>query len=209
MMSLLVALSIGLTASAPGVKIFGEEKLVYWREAAAGHNRFAYYLGKVLSTLPRMLFACFHFSVMFLVLSTPRISWGAAFITNLLYFYCVYGLASCVSMVCRREDGPLLAVMASLIVGVLSGAAPRLSKAQQWHLVWLWRASPGTWLSEAYFNGNVKPYDYLYNIDTARQALGYLFDHFGRDLVLLFAIGTIYRIVAFLGLRFMFPSKQR
>lgn len=30
-MSLLVGLAVGLTASAPGVKIFGEEKLVYWK----------------------------------------------------------------------------------------------------------------------------------------------------------------------------------
>lgn len=116
-MALLVGVAIGLTASAPGVKVFGEKKLVYWREAAAGHNRLAYYIGKVLSTGPRMFLACFHLSTMFLLLSTPRISWGAAFLANFLYFYCIYGLASCISMATRREDGPLLSVMASLIVG--------------------------------------------------------------------------------------------
>lgn len=209
MMALLVALSIGLTASAPGVKIFGEEKLIYWREAAAGHNRFAYYLGKVLSTTPRMILACLHFSVLFLLLATPQISWINAFIAHLLYFYCIYGLSSCISMVARREDGPLLAVMASLIVGVLSGASPRLAKARAWHLVWLWRASPGVWLAEIYFDQNVRPLAYLYDVEQARKSIGFLFDQFGKDLILLFCIGTIYRVVAFLGLRFMFPSKQR
>lgn len=208
-MALLVALAIGLTASAPGVKVFGEEKLVYWREAAAGHNRLAYYIGKVLSTGPRMILACFHFSTMFLLLSTPRIGWGAAFVANLFYFYSIYGLASCLAMVTRREDGPLLSVMSSLIVGVLSGTSPQLGKVRSWHLQWLWRASPGTWLAEGYFNQNLQPYAYLYQIDLARQATGYRLGHFALDLGMLVAIGTIYRIVAFFGLRFMYPSKQR
>jgi len=118
-MSLLTGLAIGLIASAPGVKVFGEEKLVYWREAAAGHNRFAYYLGKVISAFPRMILACLHFTILFMFFATPLMAWMHAFIANFLYFYCIYGLASCISMVTRREDGPLLAVMSSLIVGKL------------------------------------------------------------------------------------------
>ena len=196
-MSLLVGVSIGLTASPPGVKIFGEEKLVYWREAAAGHNRCAYYVGKVLSTVPRMVLANLHFSTMFLLLSTLRMSWGTAFITNLLYFYCVYGLASCISMTTRREDGPLLAVMTSLIIGVLNGMSPSLRRVRSWHMQWLWRCSPGTWLSEAYFHQNVSPLRYLYQIDRAAEYVGYHLNHFQRDLVMLFVLGTLYRILAF------------
>lgn len=208
-MALLVGLAIGLTASAPGVKIFGEEKLVFWREAASGHNRFAYYIGKVLSTIPRMILANFHFTTMFYLLSTPRITYMDAFVANLLYFYCIYGLASVVSMATRREDGPLLAVMASLIVGVLNGMSPRLSKVRDWHMIWLWRSSPGTWLSEAYFTQNLTPLAYLYDIDTARKSTGYLLNDYAQDLLLMLAIGTVYRVVAFLGLRFMWRNKQR
>jgi hypothetical protein len=138
-MALLVGLAIGPIASAPGVKIFREEKFVFWREPAAGHNRFAYYLGKVIFTVPRMVLANFHFSTFFLLLATPRIAWQAAFTCNLLYFYCIYGLASVISMVTRREDGPLLAVISSLIIGVLSGMSPTLVKVRSWHMVWLWR----------------------------------------------------------------------
>jgi ABC-type multidrug transport system ATPase subunit len=208
-MSLLVGLSIGLTASAPGVRIFGEEKLVYWREAAAGHNRFAYYIGKVLSTIPRMVLANFHFTTMFMLLTTPVIGWFPAFAANLLYFYCIYGLASCISMVTRREDGPLLAVMMSLIVGVLNGMSPTLKKVRSWHIVWIWRASPGTWLAEAYFTENITPLASIYRIQDARDALGYLLNKFSDDLLMLLVIGTALRIFAFLGLRFMWRAKQR
>ncbi|KAB8293844.1 hypothetical protein EYC80_009325 [Monilinia laxa] len=208
-MALLVGLAIGLTASAPGVKVFGEEKLVYWREAAAGHNRFAYYMGKVISTIPRIFLANFHFTVFFALMATPRISWADMFAANLLYFWCIYGLASCVSMVTRREDGPLIAVMSSLIVGVLNGMSPSLVKVRDWHMIWLWRATPGTWLTEGYFTQNLTPMNHLYNVESVKEVLGYHVGHFTKDMVMLFALGAAYRVVAFLGLRFMYGHKQR
>ncbi|KAI4178861.1 MAG: hypothetical protein LQ346_007331, partial [Caloplaca aetnensis] len=179
LMALLVAIAIGLIASSPGVKIFGEEKLVYWREASSGHNRLAYYLGKVLSTFPRMLVANLHFTASFMLLATPRIDWGAAFAANLLYFYTIYGLASILSMCARREDGPLLAVMASLIVGVLNGMSPSLSVVADWHMSWFWRALPGTWLAEAYFEKNVGGLAYLYGVEHASRASGFRLGKFG------------------------------
>ena len=208
-MSLLVGLATGIIASSPGVKIFGEEQLMYAREASSGHNRFAYYLGKVLSTLPRMIIPNLHFTMVFMYLATPRISWGAAFTANLLYFYCIYGLASCVSMVTRREDGPLIATVTSLIVGMISGVKPSLRTVAGWHMTWLWKASPGTWLSEAYFTENVTPYRYLYQIDLAASGTGYTLGRFGLDLATLFLLGTMYRVIAFGALRLFNRSSGR
>lgn len=200
-MSLLIGVACGMIASPPGVKIFGEEKLIYIREASSGHNRFAYYIGKVLSTLPRMILSNVHFTMLFMYLATPRISWGAAFIANLLYFYCIYGLSSCVSMVTRRGDGPLIATMTSLVVGIISGVKPSLHTVGGWHMTWLWRASPGTWLSEAYFTEDVTPYGYLYQIDQAASGTGFKLGHYSFDLGVLFMLGTLYRVIAFGALR--------
>jgi hypothetical protein len=52
------------------------------------------------------------------------------------------------------------------------------------------------------------PLRYLYDIDTATTSVGYLLGKFEEDLLLMLAIGTIYRVVAFLGLRFMWRNKQ-
>ncbi|KAI4251105.1 MAG: hypothetical protein LQ352_005054, partial [Teloschistes flavicans] len=196
-MALLVGIAVGLIASSPGVKVFGEEKLVYNREAASGHNRLAYYTGKTLSTLPRMVVANVHFTAAFLLLGTPRIAWPAAFCANLVYFWCVYGLAAMVSMLARREDGPLLAVMASLIVGVLNGMSPTLTTVRGWRLEWLWRALPGTWLAEAYFEKNVGGWGGLYDVADASEASGYRLGKFGWDCVVLAIVGGIYRVLAF------------
>lgn len=196
-MALLVAIAIGLVAAAPGVKILSEETILHRREAEAGHSRIAYFIAKVLSAFPRMIVGCLHFSAPMLLLSTPIIAWYTAFAANLVYFYCIYGLASVVSMTVRREDAPLLATMMSLIVGILSGAAPSLSKVKQWHLEWLWRMSPGTWLGELYFGQLVKPREYLYNTELASRITGYHLDWLWSNVGVLAGIGTAYRLIAF------------
>ncbi|KAH7160760.1 hypothetical protein EDB81DRAFT_839237 [Dactylonectria macrodidyma] len=199
-LALLMAIAIGLVAGAPGVKSFSEETLLHRREAEAGHSRLAYFVAKILSVLPRMTLGCFHFTTLVLVLSVPIINYNIAFLANLLYFYCIYGLASCVSMVVRREDAPLFATMISLIVGILSGAAPPLAQVKKWHLEWLWRASPGVWLAELYFGQLVAPFEYLFNVEAASTVTGFHLDWKWINILVLFGIGSVYRVLAYIGM---------
>ncbi|KAM0297798.1 hypothetical protein HYE67_003282 [Fusarium culmorum] len=198
--ALLIAIAIGLVAGAPGVKLFSEEMLLYRREAEAGHSRLAYFLAKVVSVFPRMALGCLHFTVPLFLLSTPIVDWGLAFLVNVLYFYCIYGLASIISMVVRREDAPLFATMISLITGILSGSAPPLASVRDWHMEWLWRASPATWLAELYFGQLVAPFSYLYSVDIAAEKTGYHLDRKWLNIGILVAIGTLYRLIAFAGM---------
>ncbi|TKA31766.1 hypothetical protein B0A50_01844 [Salinomyces thailandicus] len=206
---LLGAMAIGLAASAPGFWIFGEEKLMYYRETASGHSRSAYYVGKLLSTLLRIGLSSLHFTVFFGILATPLISFPKMYAANMMYFWCIYGLASVVSMVVKREDGPLIAVLASLIIGVLGGVAPPLSKVKTWHMEWFWRSSPGVWFAEAYFTENLMPLGYLYQLELASDSVGYTLGRFGLDIWVLFLIGVVYRIIAYFGLIMIHRDKQR
>lgn len=199
-LSLLMGVAIGLISAAPGVRVFSEEMLMHRREAEAGHSRLAYFVAKVLCVLPRMLVACMHFTAITLVLARPVIPWGVAFVANLGYFWCVYGMSSIISMVAKREDAPLLATMASLILGILCGAAPTLAQVSKWNMVWLWRMSPGVWLSEIYFGELVRPFEYLYQTDLAAAVMGYKLDATGRNIGVLIAIGVVYRLIAYVGL---------
>lgn len=199
-LSLLMGVAIGLISAAPGVRVFSEEMLLHRREAEAGHSRLAYFVAKVLCVLPRMLVACLHFSAITLVLAKPVIPWGIAFLANLGYFWCVYGMSAVISMVAKREDAPLLATMASLILGILCGAAPTLAQVSKWNLVWLWRMSPGVWLSELYFGELVRPFGYLYQTDMAAAAMGYSLNSTWRNIGVLVAIGVAYRLIAYAGL---------
>ena len=101
---------------------------------------------------------------------------------NLMYFWDIYGLASVVSMVVKREDGPLIAVLASLVIGVLGGVAPPLSKVKTWHMEWFWRLGPGVWFTEAYVTENYTPLGYLYELDLAAEYLGYTLRQYGLDI---------------------------
>jgi len=179
---LLGAMAIGLAASAPGFWVFGEEKLMYYRETASGHSRSAYYLGKLLSTLLRIGLSSLHFTVFLGILATPLISFPMMYAANLMYFWCIYGLASVVSMMVKREDGPLIAVLASLIIGVMGGVAPPLSKVKMWHMEWFWRMSPGVWFTEAYFTENLMPMAYLYQVELAAKSVGFTLGQFGLDI---------------------------
>jgi ABC-type multidrug transport system ATPase subunit len=181
-LGLLGGMAIGLAASAPGFWVFGEEKMIYWRETASGHSRSAYYVGKLLSTLPRIVLSSLHFTIFLSVLATPLIGFTQMYAANLMYFWCIYGLASCIAMVVKRENGPLLAVLASLIIGILGGVAPPLRQVKEWHMEWFWRMSPGVWFTEAYFSQNLLPLAYLYQIDLAADAVGYTLDQAGLDI---------------------------
>lgn len=206
-LGLLSAMAIGLASSAPAVWVFGEEVLMFQRESSSGHSKSAYYIGKVLSTFPRITLAALHYTVMIGVLATPLISFQDMYAANLLYFYAIYGLSSVVSMLVKREDGPLLAVLLSLILGVLGGVAPPLSKVKEWHMEWFWRLSPGVWFTEAYWTKMVSPMGYLWDVKLATQTIGFNLGDFGKDLALIFVIGTSYRVLAY-ALLILFRKRQ-
>lgn len=199
-LSMLTGLAVGLISSAPGVRVFSEEILMQRREADAGHSQMAYFVAKVLATLPRILCACLHFSVVLLFLGRLAIPWGVAFAANLCYFWCIYGVAGLISLLAKREDAPLLATMASLILGILCGAAPNLAQVANWKLLWLWRMSPGVWLTELYFGELVSPTGYLYQTELAAQAMGLDLDATARNLGILLALGVAYRLMAYVAL---------
>lgn len=199
-LSMLTGLAVGLISSAPGVRVFSEEILMQRREADAGHSQIAYFVAKVLATMPRILCACTHFSVVLLFLGRLAVPWGVVFAANLCYFWCIYGVAGLISLLAKREDAPLLATMVSLILGILCGAAPNLAQVANWKLLWLWRMSPGVWLTELYFGELVRPTGYLYQIELAAQAMGLSLDATARNLGVLLALGVAYRLMAYVAL---------
>jgi hypothetical protein len=94
----LVGTAIALAAAPAGVKIYGEEKVVFWREASSGHNRLAYYLGKMMASLPRMSIAALHFASFFHMVSRPIISFESQYSMIVLQYFGVYGLSTILSM---------------------------------------------------------------------------------------------------------------
>ena len=208
-LGLMSGLAIGLAGAPSGVKVFGDEKLVYWREAASGHSRSAYYVAKVVSTFPRIALSSLHFTVFFTLLCTPTIALSHSYLIIMLNFYCVYGLASVVSMVVSKENGALLSVVVCMIMATFCGYGPNLRRAIQWKVDFWWRMCPGTWFAEAWVTKNLEPLRYLYDVDQMTEVMGYRLGWFGWDCLALVVIGAVYRAIAFAGLVGIDQAKQR
>ncbi|KAI7277956.1 hypothetical protein KC345_g6268 [Hortaea werneckii] len=182
-LGLLAGMSIGLCASAPGYWVLGAGRETSVRERRAGSSVVADFLGKQVGVLLRLVGGSFHFTVVLDLLASPRMGWARGWGVNVGYFWCIYGLAGVVSVgVRRKEDGPLVAVLGSLVIGVLGGVAPPLSRVKEWGVEWFWRLSPGVWFAEAYFTENLEPLGGLYRVDLASRTVGYTLGRFGVDV---------------------------
>jgi len=209
MISMLMGMAVGLAGSPAGVKTFGEERLVFFREAAAGHNRVGYYIGKMVSMFYREIVAALHFSMIYHVLCRPLIPYSHLFLVVFLLWFCVYGLAAVVSMFVKRENASLLAVVACLFAGVFNGFGPNLQNARSWGLLWFWDISYGRWLSEALFTEEVYPFRDVYDVQVSADFYGYKLNNFGLNCVYGFLIGCALHTGGLLSMLFTKRQRQR
>jgi ABC-type multidrug transport system ATPase subunit len=135
---MLVGIAVSLAAAPAGVKVFAEDLQVYWRNAASGHNVFAYYLGKTFASFYRLALASLHFAGILFFLSSPTIGFEIEFGVIFLFFFGVYSLSAFVSMVVRRENATLLAVIIALFSSVFCGYGLTIKDATRWGIYFVW-----------------------------------------------------------------------
>jgi energy-coupling factor transporter ATP-binding protein EcfA2 len=199
---LFMNVAVGLAASAAGVRTFGDERVIYWREAASGHNRASYFLGVTLSVLYRIALAALHFVIMLYVVGMPMASLGRMYLICLGIYFAVYGLGSLISMIFDRKDAPLTAVIATLVAAIMSGFItlfPYELKA----------ISYAFWSSEAYYAGEVAPFANIYDLDLGSNTWDYNLDRFGVDMGAMIGLGVGYRVVAFIFMIILHRDKQK
>ncbi|RKP14681.1 hypothetical protein BJ684DRAFT_8159 [Piptocephalis cylindrospora] len=208
-MCMLISMSISVSGSPAAVRTFGEEKSVYWREAASGHSKVAYFTGKVLSTLYRIGLGALHYTAFYHTISRTDPDLSTIFPLVLLQFFCVYGVSEIVSIIVSRANGPLLASILCLILSVFNGYGPNLHETSDWRLQWVWEMSYTRWFAEAYFFKYVEPYRGLYMVDVSADYYGYTLDRYGMDVALTFIIGVVLRILGYVALRMTNRQHQR
>ncbi|KAJ3099222.1 hypothetical protein HDU97_003331 [Phlyctochytrium planicorne] len=166
---MLVGISIALAGGPSGVKVFGEEKPVYWRETASGHNSFSYYVGKTISVFYRLTLSSLHFTALYYLLASPPIPLQYQIAFNLLNFFCVYGVAAVISMLVRRENAPLLAVVIGLFSAVFCGFGLTLDAATKGGYIFVFNLGGNRWAAESQFTLWTRPtrdvYDQVYGAD--------------------------------------------
>ncbi|KAJ3266288.1 hypothetical protein HDU77_001777 [Chytriomyces hyalinus] len=198
MYGMLIGISISLAATPSGVKVFSEEKAVYLREAEAGHNSTAYFIGKNISTTYRVLLSSAHFVAIFYYLSQPPIDLGIEYVLIFLNFLGAYGLGMIVSMLVRRENAPLLAVTTALISEVLCGFGPTLKFASKNGIMFLYDIGVNRWMAEAQYALWVEAFSNIADLPIAGNAFGYVFGKTGFNIGIMVVVCVAYRVVTYL-----------
>ncbi|KAJ3413478.1 hypothetical protein HDV05_007923 [Chytridiales sp. JEL 0842] len=209
LLGLLIGIAIALAGAPAGVKVFGEEKTVYWREAGAGHNKLAYYVGKTLSVIPRIAVSAAHFTALFYILAKPQYGVGWQYALVFLNFFGVYGMAVIVSLLVRRENAPLLAVIVGLFSAVFCGYGPTLSSAKSGGYIFLFNIGVNRWAAEAQYDLTIQPYSHLFNIEFSNAFFGYESGYVTRNLLVMLALGIGYRLVGFVLMVVLNRDKQK
>ena len=195
---LYVALAIAVAASPAGVKIFGEERDIYFREASSGHNTLSYYLGKTCAVAFRVLVGAFHFTSIFHLLARPAQDYFTLLWLVLCQYFCIYGLAAITSMLVARENSALLGVICALIVSCLNGYGPNLHQGEQWGLGWLQAMSFSRWAAEGFFHAETFSYRNHFMVTEVSAGIwGYTMDRFGFDVFMMVMLGLVERAVAY------------
>ncbi|KAJ3263491.1 hypothetical protein HDU77_010608 [Chytriomyces hyalinus] len=208
-LGLLVGMACGLAGAPAGVKVFAEEQTVYWREAANGHNKFSYFLGKAVASIYRFLISSLHFAALFVFLGQPSSSFDFIYLTMLLQFWSVYGLAMVISMVVRREDSALLAVVVCLFAAVFCGYGPTIKAGRNMGIEFIYAMSYNRWATEAWFSRELSVFADVYNVTASAERYGYVLNKEEVNLGYSFVIGFVLRIVAFILMVLLNRDKQK
>ncbi|KAJ3042991.1 hypothetical protein HDU99_010009, partial [Rhizoclosmatium hyalinum] len=189
---------IALVGAPPAVKVFGEEMAIYYREAAAGHNKLAYFIGKNISIIFRIAMAAAHFSAVYYLMSHPPINLGLQYGAMFLNFFGIYGLSMIVSMLVRRENAPLMGVTSGMILGVLCGFAPTIKEAAEQGTLWIYALGTNRWASEALFESWIEQYIDVFDTSIPNDHFGYELGRSTRNLLLMVVVALGYRVIAFI-----------
>jgi hypothetical protein len=201
---------IATLAAAPGaVKVFSWERPVYWREASAGHNRLAYFLGKNISVLYRAAICSLHFAAPLHILAKPMMSFATMYLIVFSLYFGIYGISFFISMLVSGRDAALLAVIVCLFHGVSAGFGYSYRQATNAHIGWLFDMCFNRWITEILWTETVKPFSHLYQIEVSSKHWGLTLDRtpFGFGMVIL--SGVIWRVLAAVAMLYTQIDKQR
>ncbi|KAJ3220649.1 hypothetical protein HK099_004129 [Clydaea vesicula] len=188
---LLTGFAVALSSSPAGVKVFSEEKPLFWRETASGHNSLAYYLGKTIGCSPRFILSSLHYSAFYQYFAAPTFpNFGMGYMIVLMTFFGVYGMCAFVSSLVNKKNA-------------------NLSEASKWGLLFMWEISFNKWGTEALFSSSVTPMSSVYKVDDIADFFGYSLNQEYTDLGMMLLIGVVFRVFSYFGLIFINRNKLR
>ena len=207
----LTCLAVSLTGVTAAVRVFGNEKVNYWREASSGMSPLSYFLGKNLAYLPSIVLAPFVYLCVFYTLTAPKGSVFSFYLVLLLVEFVAVGIAFFVSVLLPVQLAYLGGVILCLIMSMFGGTYPTLSDLNTLFppLKWMPNISYLRWAQEAFYIVQVRGWADVYNINRGLEIFSYHLDEYSLAMGLLLVFGVIFRLAAYLVMVLMNRDKQK
>jgi ABC-type multidrug transport system ATPase subunit len=210
-----VFMSLGVLFSgiSVGAATFGNEKVVFWRDTAAGMQSIPYYLAKVVADLPRCLVAALCFSLSFIVFFPYRSSYVFIYSIIMLLYFVAFAMGYFISMIVKKETVGLVGTAFALAWAiVLSGVIPDLHDVNTDdtydYIRWLWKISAPRYAIEALFikEVGVRPFQEIHEDQLPHD---YDLNNYGRSLLMLVLIAIAWNFIAFLFMKLTHREKTK
>ncbi|KAJ3446436.1 abc transporter g family member [Anaeramoeba flamelloides] len=206
----LTALAIALTSTMSTLKVFGNERVVFWRETSTGMNSFAYFLGKNLSNLPNILLQPLVFLSIFYILVNPRTFLKDYYGVLILVQFAGSGIGMFVSTLLPQSVSQLAGAVICLILSLVAGFNPPLKKIEHMVIMNIFNAlSFLRYGQETIFILEIERWSDVYDVQSTYDLYGYKKSHKAMDIGLLFLLGIGHRVLAYLFLKFKDRNKQK
>jgi len=210
-LNVMLTLASGLTTALSSLRVFGAERVVFWREASPvsgmSLDRVAYFAAKATVELLRIAVLSGMLLAMFVPLSTPQIPTVELYLATLFASYYMSGVAYALSIGLGESQAQLMSVVLVLVFTLYAGVLTTLPRLDPMSLTMSY-ASPGRWYAELVFVGEAQMASPLFwqpasclekPTDSAlaqMMELGYDITAVPLNYLVLFAWGTFARLVS-------------
>jgi hypothetical protein len=149
---------IGLTIGLASLKVFGNERVVFWREATLGSgmalNAGAYFMAKNLMDVPRLFMMTLCTAVAFYPQVSPLQPFWDFLMMSLSGTWAVSGMAYLISIAMDKSSSQLMTVVLILVFMMNGGISPALGGMIGEPLEFIAWLSYGRWMAEDLYLGH-------------------------------------------------------
>jgi len=211
MMTMLTVVMMGMIAANVSLRIFGNDRVVFWRESSAGIVIFAYYLAKIITNAFELFVYPLIFTTMIYNFIVPLARFQEYYLIYMLVFFVNSGMGMLISSIMAPKNALLAAVLFPLVLGgFFSGVFPALNTVSPF-LQHLSYASFSRWGIEAITIKEAAAFPAYIPTETVLFSNGYenTLDEYHRDIRWLIILGFGFRILALIALHTVNRAKRQ
>lgn len=201
----LSCMAIGMTGVTAALRVFGNEQLVYWREASAGMSTLAYFLAKNVTHFLFILLSPLLYLAPYMTFVSCRANIMSYYQVLVVIQFATTGLGYLVSTVVPGGLAQLAGVVVVLVFSMFGGARPTLPQIQ--NMFPALRAMPYLsyirWGQEAMYLEEIKMWSRVVDVQPSLTLFDYHLDDSVRCMYITFLFGVAFRVLAFIAMSVM------